>query len=165
VRRLPVALFVLALVATAAYVIATVPALPERVASHFGAGGRPDGWMTRDGYRLFMLAFGVALPLVVVGAVGVLPRFVPGGTNVPNRDYWFAGDRREASLDFMLAHACWLGVLMETMIAAVHWRVLAANAATPVALATAPFVALLVAFFILLAVWIVVLYRRFRLPR
>ena len=121
--------------------------------------------MTRDGYRLFMLGFVVGLPLFMVAMVGVLPRYVPRRTNVPNRDYWFAGERREAALAFMLAHACWLGVLMTAFMAAVHWSVAQANAANPVALATGPFVALIVAFVVLLAIWIAVVFRRFRLPQ
>jgi len=165
VRRLPPVLLALALAAAAVYLLASIPALPERVATHFGAGGRPNGWMTRDGYRLFMLGFVVGLPLFMVAMVGVLPRYVPRRTNVPNRDYWFAGERREAALAFMLAHACWLGVLMKAFMAAVHWSVAQANAANPVALATGPFVALIVAFVVLLAIWIAVLFRRFRLPQ
>jgi hypothetical protein len=56
-------------------------------------------------------------------------------------------------------------VLIEAMIAGVHWLVLEANGASPPRLATAPFAALLVAFLALVVVWIVALFRRFRRPR
>jgi len=164
-RSAPPALFLAAMAATVAFILATTPALPDRVGTHFGPGGLADGWMTRDGYRLYMLAFAVGFAGFIVAMVGVLPRLFPGAINVPNRAYWLAPARRGEATAFLLAHACLLGVLIEAMIAGVHWLVLEANAASPPRLATAPFVALLVAFLALVLVWIVALFRRFRLPR
>ena len=71
------ALFLAALVATAAFVLATTPGLPDRVGTHFGPGGGADGWMTRDGYRLYMLAFVLLFVPFIVAMVGVLPRALP----------------------------------------------------------------------------------------
>jgi uncharacterized membrane protein len=147
------------------FILATVPALPDRVGTHFGAGGVADGWMTRDGYRLYMLAFAVGFAGVIVAMVGIVPRFFPAVVNVPNRAYWLAPERRTAAAAYLLAHAGLLGVLIEAVIAGVHWLVLAANSVSPPRLATAPFVALLAAFLVFLLVWLVALLRRFRLPR
>jgi len=151
--------------ATVALILATTPALPDRVGTHFGAGGLADGWMTRGGYRLYMLAFAVGFAGFLVAMIGVLPRLAPAAINVPNRAYWLAPERRAETAAFLLAHACLLGVLIEAMIAAVHWLVLDANAASPPRLATTPFVALLAAFLALVLVWIGALFRRFRMPR
>jgi serine/threonine-protein kinase len=159
------ALFLAAMAATVAFILATVPALPDQVGTHFGAGGVADGWMTRDGYRLYMLAFAVGFAGFIVAMIGVLPRLVPGAINVPNRAYWLAPERRAETAAFLLAHACLLGVLIEAMIAGVHWLVLEANAATPPRLATVPFVTLLGAFLACVLVWIAALVRRFRMPR
>lgn len=41
------------LAGTAAFLVATVDRLPEVVATHFDASGRPNGWMTRGGYLAF----------------------------------------------------------------------------------------------------------------
>jgi uncharacterized membrane protein len=38
-------------------VATSYPALPERVASHFGIDGQPNGWMSRDGEIDFMPGF------------------------------------------------------------------------------------------------------------
>ncbi len=161
-RHLPPALFLLAVLAAAAFVVATTPALPPRVATHFGPAGLADGWMTRDGYRLFMLFLIVVLPLGIVAAVGLLPRVRPGWINIPNRKHWLAPERRGETVSYMLAHACWLGVLMEALIAALHYALLAANAQSPPRLSTPLFVALLVGFLAGLGLWIAALYRRFR---
>jgi serine/threonine-protein kinase len=164
-RQLPHALFLAAMAGTVAFVLATTPALPDRVATHFGPGGVADGWMTRDGYRLYMLAFAIGFVGFIVAMVGVLPRLFPAAVNVPNRAYWLAPERRTASAAYLLAHACLLGVLLEAMIAGVHALLLEANAASPPRLATGAFLALLAAFLALVLVWIVALLRRFRRPR
>lgn len=162
-RHLQPAVFAVAMLATAAFVIATTPALPPRVATHFGPAGLADGWMTRDGYRLFMLFFIAVLPLGIVAAMGWLPRVRPGWINIPNREHWLAPERRDETVVYLRAHACWLGVLMEALIAAIHYALLAANAASPPRLSTPLFVALLVGFLVGLGLWIAALYRRLRL--
>ena len=39
------------------FVIYTTRYLPDLVATHFGGDNRANGWMSREGYLLFMLAF------------------------------------------------------------------------------------------------------------
>jgi len=162
VRRAAPLLFLGAMIAAAACVLATAPGLPERVATHFGGSGVADGWMTRAGYVRFMLLFVVVLPSVLLAAIGLLPRLLPQWVNLPNRTYWLAPERRDDSLHFLLAHACWFGVLMLLFMVAIHYLLLQANAASPPRLSTAPFVALLTAFVAGLGVWMATLYRRFR---
>ena len=162
-RRLHLLLFLGAMLAAAGYVVATSAGLPARVATHFGGSGAADGWMTRAGYVRFMLLFIAVLPSALVAAIGLLPRLFPQWVNLPNRAYWLGPERREDSLDFLLAHACWFGVLIVLFMAAIHYLLLQANAASPPRLPTVPFVALLAAFVAGLAVLMVMLYRRFRL--
>jgi hypothetical protein len=125
------ALFLAALAATAAFIFATASGLPDRVGTHFGPGGGADGWMTRDGYRLYMLAFVLLFVPFIVAMVGVLPRVFPRAVNLPNRDYWLAPERREATFAFLAGHACGFGVLTLTLLAGVHWLLLDANRASP----------------------------------
>ena len=159
------ALFLAALVATAAFILLTTPGLPGRVGTHFGPGGGADGWMTRDGYRLYMLAFVVLFVPFIVAMVGVLPRLFPRAVNLPDREYWLAPERRETTFAFLTSHACGFGVLTLALLAGVHWLLLDANRASPPHLATVPFVALLGTFLALLAVWMIALFRRFRTRR
>ena len=163
-RRLSCVLLLAAMIATAALVLATTAALPDRVASHFGPGGTADGWMTRTGYRVFMLAFALGFVQLVAATVGLLPRLFPNAVNVPNRAWWLAPERREATLAYLAGHACRLGVLIEAPLAGVHLLVLEANHAAPPRLATVPFVAMLAALLVLLGIWIAAIYRRFRAP-
>ena len=159
-------LLVLLLIASAGYQVATAGAFPDRVASHFNWAGHANGWMTREGYLTWMIAFGIVLPVIVTALVGLLPRAWPGlaFVNLPNRDYWFAAERRDASLAHLGRHACWLGCLMVLMADGVHALVLRAHDTNPPQLPTLPFLALLTAFLLAVGAWIVVLYRRFHRP-
>jgi uncharacterized membrane protein len=159
--RLPCTIFGALLACAGVLLLATAGGLPERIPTHFGAGGVPDAWMTRVGYTAFMLVFAVGLPIVIVWAIGGLPRAFPRQVNLPNRDHWLAPERREASLEFLGRHACWLGCMMVLMAVGVHVLLLRASASTPPRLEEGPFVAMLVAFLAALVVWIVAIYRRF----
>jgi len=163
---MPCVLFVLLLIGWTGFLVATVGAFPDHVASHFGWAGQADAWMTREGYLTWMLAFGVVFPVLVTAMVGLLPRAWPGlaFVNLPNRDYWFAPERRADSLAYLGRHACWLGCLIVLMIAGVHALILRAHEAAPPTLPLAPFVALLIGFLVGVGAWILVLYRRFHRP-
>jgi uncharacterized membrane protein len=152
------------IVVAAWHIDATVVLLPDSVATHFAGGGRPNGWMTREGYRVFMLLFVTLLPLFMAAMAGGLPRLFPNATNIPNRHYWMAPQRREAALNFLTAHACWLGCLIALFILGTHVLLLQANHSVPVRLPTRAFFAILGGFALALLVWILFLVRRFRRP-
>ena len=155
-------LFILALVVSAILIGATIDQLPVQIASHFGAGGVPNGWMSRNGYLLFMLAFAVGMPLSVVLGMGVLTRGQARAINIPNRDYWLAPVRRGATLRFLAAHACWLGSLLTVFIAAIHLLLIAANATQPPQLPLRPFIMLMAVFMLGMGLWAVTLMLHFR---
>lgn len=161
-QRIAYLLFALLLIAVGAFIVATTGQLPERVASHFGAGNLANGWMTRGGYLVFMLVFALLLPVVVVAVVGWLPRRAPGAVNIPHRDHWMAPGRRAATLAILASHACWLGCLLALFIAGIHFAILEANAAVPPRLPADLFWTLLAGFLAAVALWIGALYLRFR---
>ena len=73
-----------------AFVGMTATQLPPIVATHFGAGGVADGWMSRDGYTIFAMLLTLLLPLVVFASVGWLPYRFERFVNLPHRDVWLA---------------------------------------------------------------------------
>jgi len=161
-QRIACLLFALLLIVVGAFIVATTGQLPDRVASHFGAGNLANGWMTRGGYLAFMLAFALLFPVVIVGAVGWLPRVRAKSINIPHRDYWLAPSRRDATMATLASHACWLGCLLTVFIAGIHFAVLEANAAVPPRLPADFFWTLLAGFLAAVALWIGALYLRFR---
>ncbi len=160
-RRLPCMALGVLLVAAVGYIVATTGSLPATVATHFDGNGRPNGWMTRDGYRVFMLAFTVGLPLFVAAAVGWLPRRFPRAVNIPSREHWFAPERRDAALAYLARHGCLLGCLMVLFSVAIHALILDAHAASPPRLASDRLLWMLAAFLIGITAWAFALFRRF----
>jgi len=99
--RTPAFLLVLLYSCFFAHLAASSSHLPERVATHFDARGRPDGWMSRTEHLRFMAWFGLAFPLFVPVIVYVI-RFLPDRLlNLPNRDYWLAPGRRTETMAYL----------------------------------------------------------------
>jgi uncharacterized membrane protein len=146
------------------FILYTSQYLPDRVATHFGIDGRPDGWMSRGGYLAFMLAFMIGMSAFVSFAVGALPRKFPQWTNIPHRDYWLAPGRRDESARFLSAHGKRLAYLIVVMMLGMHYTILLANHMKPPTLPGSTFTSIIVGFALALVWWIVRLYRRFPKP-
>ena len=145
----------------AVFIIYTTRYLPDSVATSFGGDNRAHAWMSRNDYLLFMLSFTVGLSMFVSFCIGALPRKFPRWTNVPNRDYWLAAERREESLRYLSAHGKRLGCLIVMMMLGMHYIILKANHVQPPTLPVSTFSSVLFGFVLALIWWIVRLYRRF----
>ncbi|MDV8001653.1 DUF1648 domain-containing protein [Rhodococcus sp. IEGM 1408] len=84
-----------------------VQVLPERVPTHFGAGGVPDGWSSKSGAIAFStlgpLLFALPLPLM-----SLLVLRWPAGINAPNRQWWTATAPRLRRFERLLREDLWL---------------------------------------------------------
>jgi uncharacterized membrane protein len=139
--------------------------LPERVATHFDAAGRPNGWRPRAALGSFDVSFLLFVLAVVIGSA-LLIRVLPVSLiNVPNRDHWFAPERRRQSHTRMLVHMLWFGCLIVGFLIGVNHLVFLANLDPGrTHLSGAGMVALLAAFLAALVFWVVRLYRLFPRP-
>jgi len=161
-HRIAWLVFALCLAVATTFIVTTTGALPDKVASHFGPGNAPNGFMTRDGYLVFMLAFAVVLPIFVAAMIGLLPRARSNSINIPHKTYWLDPKRKEETLDALSAHGAWLGSLIALFIAALHYVLIVANASSPPRLPADLFSMLLGGFVVGLLLWVGVLYLRFR---
>jgi uncharacterized membrane protein len=140
--------------------------LPARVATHFDAAGTPNGWMSRSGLGTFDLVFLGCLLAFVIG-MAFLVRVLPTSLiNVPNRNYWFAPERRRQSHHKMFVHMLWLACLLVGFIIGNNQLMFMANLRHGDShLPGTGFVMLLIAFLAALIGWVVGLYRMFPRPR
>jgi uncharacterized membrane protein len=145
----------------ATFVVYTARYLPDSVATHFEVSGQADGWMSRAVYTWFTLGFLSALPILIAYLITSLPRRVPQWTNIPNREYWLAPERRDASKDFLAARGYRLGCLIVMLTMGIHYTILLANQHSPPVLPMRTFLAVIGAFFVVLALWVVKFYQRF----
>jgi uncharacterized membrane protein len=98
-------LFLAALLMMAYY----YPQMPQRMASHFAADGRPNGWQSREAFFIVMLL--VTSTSALVGFVA--PRQIAAKANhrinLPHRDYWLRPERRADTMRFISATMAWFG--------------------------------------------------------
>jgi uncharacterized membrane protein len=136
--------------------------LPENVAIHFDGNGTPDGWATRDQYRVLIMASLLGMPLLLVSIMAGLPRLTKGKGQIPDGEYWFADERRRVTTSFLLTHACWLGCMTAAAIYGIHIFVTRANAVIPPMLATSRLITMILVFLCGLAWWTPRLIKRFQ---
>lgn len=161
-RRAPVVLLVLLYLCFLACWTWAGSQLPERVATHFGAGGQANGWMSRSASQWLVLSLSLFLPSIVV-ALSCLTRYVPGITNIPNRDFWLAPERRTDTVNYLVGHSLWFASLAVWFVLGIEYSIVRANEQSPPRLSN-PMLALVVGPFLLgTAAWVAILLRRFRL--
>jgi uncharacterized membrane protein len=163
-RRFFLPLFVALTTAAAVFIALSSAALPARVATHFGLGGVPNGWMGRESYFAVIIAAATLLPLALVAPLSVLPRIFPRALNVPNRAYWLASERREAALTALAGFGWALACLVTLFVAGMHWTILGAHASVPPRLVETHVHALMLGFGVALGAWLIALLLRFRRP-
>jgi hypothetical protein len=133
------AAFALAYAGSLAWIVLTLDDLPNPVASSFGAGGVPHGFMPRRSYAALYLGLGAALPLAMLCAFSWLPRRFPRLASIPHRRAWLAPERRGALFARMDAAGIVVASATALFFAATHALVRNANAASPPRLAHGPF--------------------------
>jgi uncharacterized membrane protein len=83
------------------------PQMPHRMASHFAADGRANGWQSREAFFVLMLL--VTSTSAIVGFLA--PRQIAAKSNarinLPHRDYWLAPERRDQTMRFISATMAW----------------------------------------------------------
>ncbi len=154
--------FWMLLAGAAAFVLISGSSLPPLVASHFGIGGAVDGFMSRNDYLAFMLIGTVAIPLLIVVPQRLVRTIPPRLINVPNRAYWLAPERIDATRGYLRNHALWFAGLFVLFLCFVHWEVVQANMRSPVRLIVQPFITGLVAYVVGVFVWIGAMVAHFR---
>lgn len=155
------AVFFVLLAAAAAFVWSTSASLPEVVASHFAAGGAANGFMPRASFVAFMLALVVLVPALLHSLGWLSARIPVRFVNVPNRNYWLAPERRDATLAALGRFGGWLGYATLGLLCAIHWLVVRANSLQPPRLEQAPLIGLVAIYLVAMFVGAVAMLVRF----
>ena len=116
--------------------------LPPRVATHFGASGQPNGWMSREFYLHYIIIFGVAIA-AIIGGVGLAAAIVQ-----PSLSSCVVGSptARNRNLSYLGGDILWFACLVLCFIAGTHYLTIAANRTYPAHLPS-PGLAILIAGF------------------
>ena len=152
------------LVLVVVFTLVTGTQLPPTVASHFVGSGEADAFMSRPTYLAAMCFFSAGVPALMVFFTRRLIHRAPQRVNLPNREYWLAPERREASLRAITAHMMQFGFALSLLLAFAHWEVIQANLLEPPRLANDRFLTALGLFVLATGWWLYRLYARFRRP-
>ena len=161
-RAMPLVIFVALYGFFIGYMVYSIPGMPDPVASHFDAAGRPNGWMSRSSFVTFMAIFGMAFPLFVVG-LSFVARFLPDSLqNIPRKAYWLAPERRDATFAYLLRHSLWFACMALCFVIGIYFSVIQANQQQYAVLSPAFILSLAGSFLAGTIIWGVMMLRRFR---
>lgn len=140
--------------------------LPAHLATHFGTGGLPNGWMSREWNLILsvcVLFFNTLLFLFLPVLIRKLPtRYI----SFPRRDYWFSPDRKEETLNLMTPWLLAIGLLTNLFLMGVFHLVFLANIKYPPRLDESYFFWILGLYLLSTVIYLILLYRRFgRVPK
>lgn len=148
----------------AGYLIWSAFVLPERVASHFDADGRPNGWMHRSVHLILMAAFGFVLPLLLSGVFRIVRHVPVSLVNIPNRDYWLTPERREEAFRKLSDHSLWFACLMSGFSIGMNHIVVQANLHPPPRISGTQVLVFVALFALGVGGWVIGMIRLFRIP-
>jgi serine/threonine-protein kinase len=135
------------------------------VASHFVTDGAANGFMPKGVYISFMVLMALGLPLLMGILLG-LGRHLPSSfINLPNRGYWLAPERIEATREYLGRQSRTFAGLLVVFMCFVHWQVVQANLVQPPRLPESSFIFGLVLFALATVVWTGAFIAHFRRPR
>ena len=135
--------------------------MPERMASHFNAGGVPNGWMTKN--QFFTLN---VILIAVAGFSGFYParkiaRVPTSKINLPNKEYWLDPVRREDTLAYFQQWFAWFGCAILLLVVLVMQLVIESNRSPVPMLPLVPIMTLLFGFLGYIVIRTVAMYRKF----
>ena len=135
--------------------------LPERLATHFNASGKANGWMSRRSHGIFMLLLGLGVPGFVLLLCWAM-RFLPASLlNVPRRDYWHQSEHYPEACTIMLGWSQWQALVMLVWMTFLNHEIVKANLIKPPHLSSVNTWGLTAAFVLSTALSIAWLFWRF----
>jgi uncharacterized membrane protein len=157
---LPVFVLLLLTAAYAAWIAHGTAQLPDRVAIHFGADGRANGWAHRtQAAQIFETL--VIVPVILL-ALALVMRVMPTGAfNLPHRDYWLAPERRKETVAAISGQLIWMDCLLVAFLAGIYQLTIEANRLAPPHLPMNLFLALVIGFILATILWTILFLRRF----
>jgi len=159
--RLPNSVFFMLVVLGAAQFFYYAPRLPEIMGSHFSGAGIVNGWQTKTAFFTMELAIIVLATVVSFGVPRVIAAMPVTLINLPNKEFWFAPERRDGTLAYMRTWSAWFGCALLAFLLFVMELACRANLHSPPQFNNAAFVPALLAFVALDTIGIVRLVLHF----
>ena len=138
--------------------------LPDRVASHFGKDGQPDGWLSKNSHFFLMQGLYVFMFLMFYFSPVLIFKVPPQSVNLPNRDFWLSPENREQTRQKISNAMYEMGVYIFLFFGFIGYLAFQANQDPPFCLNESIFIIGLCGFFALTIYWIIKFMLSFKKP-
>jgi uncharacterized membrane protein len=137
---------------------------PAQMAAHFDIQGNPDRFVPKGQFFWFQ----IQTALIVIG-VGILPQvlflILPVELiNLPNREYWLAPERRDATVERLSSFGAMLFGVILLVIQAGFELAVSANLRTPIVFDAQLMIPIMIASFIVIGLMLFWLTKSFQRP-
>lgn len=104
---------------------------PDRLATHFNASGKADGWMDKESFRTSWIITTLGLNGLILGVFWVI-RFLPDPMiNLPHRDHWLSADRQAETFASLLRVGFLISIPLTLLFTSLYHQVMHANLKIP----------------------------------
>ena len=157
-------LFFLVFAANVLLILVSLAVLPDKVAIHFGSGGVPDSWASKEWNAiLFLLVQAFFFPLLWF-APSLALRLPTRWINLPNKGYWLRAENRPALKRKLETLTARFGTAFFLFFFCAGLLTVQANLSQPVRLNERALLLLVLLFLLYTIFWSIGLIRSFRAP-
>jgi uncharacterized membrane protein len=139
--------------------------LPERVAIHFGTGGRPDSWASKEIHALLFLLTQLLMFAIFFSLPWLIECLPTRWISLPHREHWLAPERARQTYARIVRFTDELGVATLGFLAVIGLLTIDANRSQPVRLDEGLFLVTFIAFLAYTLAWSARFILAFRRPR
>ena len=105
--------------------------MPDRLATHFDAVGRPNGWMSRSSHGGLMISTALGVPGLIVLLSFLIHRLPPAVVNLPNASYWRRPENFPQACAVMRNWSLWLASGTILWMTFLNYQLVRANLSSP----------------------------------
>ena len=157
-------LFAFALLIAAYEIVYFYPIMPSPMAVHFNAAGVADGWGPKH-YFFVTIGAVIALLTTMFAGISLLIRVLPDSLiNLPNKDYWFAPERRVQTLQRLTGQLLFIGTITLLLLDGVLYLSCMANIPPASSMPADILWGMLGSFFTVNIIWTIIMIRSYRRP-
>jgi len=158
-------LLIIIFLANIILIIVSLIILPSEVAIHFGRGGIPNSWASKEFNALVL--FAIELPLFVLFFFApYLTLKIPSKLiSLPNKNYWLREENRPKAGEKLSSLISEFGFALFAFMFCIALLTIEANLANPVRLNESIFFPIFIAFMIYTVYWCVKIILSFKAPK
>lgn len=125
--KYPAIIFFTLIIFAVALPIVYYPQLPDKIASHFNASGRADGWESKNSFIIFQIGITLFLSILFGILAFLIPKFPKSIVSLPNKDYWLNEENRAEAYGLIQKFLLWFGSITIAFITLTFQETLSAN--------------------------------------